>query len=890
MAQARSEPMSAVSALAAIQREQKLPTGEARLDFSSIQQPDPLEQKPPRPGYAYVQFVSAADSPVQIREDMKFLVAVDNFWTEVNNVANSLAGTEGAQYALNAVNPDVVDWNTRVAHIRTVGDYIPVPRRLSPEQLDQMQRGHGSIAVPIVAAPTRQMAKRQFTKRRVRGKTGEGVDRLIQRLKQRAAAKGQQSRTTQQSLRALEAPLTEEEEKRTEYPLADRQVMEEIDIMLMPWLVGYGENVTEEELDATLDFITTKLGQGKYAQSLFAWAHQRAQDFEEGKPSGVPSAVLWPFVRWAVGLSEQAEADRWADVHLRRLPESQLSQEVAFQTAIGDIDRPLFWAECECCKRWRLLGRELSAEESSQPWTCGMPSMETRIIPGGAEVMSQLRKIREQLRNQLLPNDLRADLQKAEKQLCEEMCRLGGDVENDEEARDLMHQYFTVIVQNPKWKQLMERLDTFIEGRQREQTKRIGGWVEETAEEQEPRAPKPTAATLQPEKRHRLRLVISDDSDEDVEDVEEEHKRFATDDSDVEETTGRLSHQKRQERAQIREGRRTRFDKRIRRAVYLGSEDQPEQKLDWALDRLGAVEEDIEALENKPLGEWNDADRRAMKDLSSQEKELKEQIAILKKQVSRDPTFPVQPKMGEQYEVRMLQELAKPEHASGVKYATIAATMNVKEPQTINKLINPRNRLFLGTKTTLGAPTVAIQGRSGIYVSRDFVRTEDDVDRIVRVQREQLKLRLEAAADLRQRLNRILEENEILPYVLGGAFWLLALNYNQPDETLGRLLVKYFPQLSDQPVLVDRLLKAWKEHLDSLQQEHVSATRDLGALIRKRVLPAAEKLDESRTKQAPVIGMRYPWWLLSSPQWMRPVGPKQPVQMSADPEPETESD
>lgn len=646
--------------------------------------------------------------------------------------------------------------------------------------------------------------------------------------------------------------------------------------------------VFHEQIEEAIQFIQTNMNKPGFYQSLLNWAIELSNRDRHT----IGPHVIWPFIHWVEHIIDKSSEH---SATLKKLKYTYRDKEpvetVAFQTVktSGD-DEILNWCACDHCGRFRLVKTPVS-EDNPEPWVCGTEGIDLRGFPDYiTDQMTLIRNVRSQLKNQMLPTEKRASFAAQENKLCQEMCTLLGDEEEDEDARERLEDYFKTVVLNTEWETIMKKTDDIMRGMHD---------LQEEAEESVP-PPKGKASI----KRRKRRILIDDEDDDEHEDKQypdpdtERKEEYEYEyDSDEKERAGILSKDRLKIREQLRQGIGTKYEPAC--SIHMGEEGGVKDDIDYYKCLMEDAKREIHnLLSSKKTESLTEKEKTELKTLQDDIAQWQEIIQEKESLAKHDPNFSKRVPLGEQNDVRILKALSKPEYESGVSYIQIAKDLGAHN-QTINKIINPRGYKFIGVKGSLlgsGIIFLSTSKKDGFYVHRRYVQSPEDVERLIEAQRERERDAFQESK-LRNRLQLVIEQNRILPYILGGAFLLYALNPEITDVSeLKKLTVKYFPGLQQSPEDLDFLIETWKNHLSMLMgqkkktpqeedKDSESDSEDIGIDIgidtetkddpkkmKALLLKAARRLENVRITNEPTYGIRYPWWI-DEVEWIQPVEP-----------------
>jgi hypothetical protein len=540
----------------------------------------------------------------------------------------------------------------------------------------------------------------------------------------------------------------------------------------------------------------------------------------------------------------------------------------------GDVDQGheinLFWATCSECKRWRVLRHEISEKEASK-WTCT-----NTTLGGGMDIRNfddsvkfwfdELRRVRFDLTIQHTPQE-RESLELLQNELESNIHDIAE--EDEESAIERLKEFGQVIVEeNPSYIDAVRQDDDRAIALQRKQ--RSKGFADVSV------------------------------------DVVKNSRRVDVNDK----LTGKSAE-----------------DTKSAHYVSLGGSANDE--IDYMEDVLLQVEQEIaEHLTTLARGKIAHAqsDHSLDKEIAHAQSELKTLLAQSTKlkqlKLSRETSLPNnRAGSNELYVLEAMAELTMPvvvtptadvskltsnveamdvdhqnEEAKVVAFpqkyvlrltdinrfaAQIKEEANTVGPaakidtKSIKAHLNVEEYLFLGATDSIGSSIIPLT--NGLFVPRAIVLGATDVNHIMQELNETF-IDPQTATSIKAKLEQVVLDNEILPYILGGAFLKLAQfeieqakKEQQPasaassastsstsEDKLRSDSEKMLQQHKVPKDKAERIVMAWNQHLESVENR-VGAS-DRITLIKKRVLKPAKAMEMARVKGVVSPIMKYPWW------------------------------
>lgn len=231
---------------------------------------------------------------------------------------------------------------------------------------------------------------------------------------------------------------------------------------------------------------------------------------------------------------------------------------------------------------------------------------------------------------------------------------------------------------------------------------------------------------------------------------------------------------------------------------------------------------------------------------------------------------------------RILEKLK--EYPYGTKYTTLTDAVNAEEgdkkitARRLRSIITPKEYKFLGAHGAYWlAPTIDLIEGSGYYIHRDNVQTQENVDNILAHHSDESVIdavlgTTKQQEKARKRLEAVLEENKLLPYIFGGALSVMAKGANNLDAALREA----YPDIS--PDIIEGLKHAFTLQLNYLRSKELTDEHSKLKYLKDN----AKQYKEVSEGKRPLtdINRGWYWWVGSD---IMPDDPIYPVQTEEQP-------
>jgi len=659
------------------------------------------------------------------------------------------------------------------------------------------------------------------------------------------------------------------------------QIATALNPLLEAMVAAEQEDIPEDVLLSVGDFIAETLSQSGYHRLLRRWARTQLERY--------PPNLVWPVIRWLIDESNRAE-------ELRVFASSSSGEEPVLDEA--DIAFEIHPAEE--CEKWRVIKRALTDEEAKQQWVCCSEAgggMDVRGMPPRVQDLTQeLAQIRERLRFKRLPHEEKQRLQTRQQQICTAMHKI--PEEDTDQAMARLSDFAGRVVDNPIWARAMKKIDEEVKERERvEHSLRdiVAAFPEEgpeasELEEEYEELPETEQKISETERAALERLTHGIGTSEDRA-LLENTKVGATEfvGGSVRDDIDFLEDIIEARAAEIED-----VSAHLHELEYLEREIQESQKLsqDLASDYEGETPERQQEIQGQLTAE--DANRRKIQEELEEKSKKKPQWADelkrlldeqnqdqirlehLRTSKERDPMIPGLVAQGEQNEVFVLQAINQimrdPAYgfvlhhgrdvtpvANQLKIGASDKSLGRNAKDVVFAVLDPDKYNFLGAKKSpIGSATVWLG--KGLFVPRAKIRTQQDVDAAAEDFRKKSKDKDPRVYEaVRQQLQTALEENQILPYILGGAFLTLAeQETKQPGVTPPELSLLIQNKWHIPESEANRVISQWQSHVQNVMQQSARNNTRQGAV--KTILSRAKVMEAMRVSGVVPRGSRVPWW------------------------------
>ncbi len=916
---------------AVLERQEPMPAGQQRLVLRVLPdhsvRPEPWAAElpggaapPHAPGTLVIQLVN-----VPGHENTLIIVRKGQLYEDVNAAINVLKGTAdaGVDYPASLIPPALFDFGTReilgskrvVVPVRCKSDCeAALSRNLPPEAVLEDQ------VIPVEVGEPRPRSGRAAA---LMHPLSTRRDRVPVELGQRRAVIQAAGKKAFRAVSAqYDAELKAHEQKHGTSAAGasaapDPALVAEIEQVVGPLLdVPAGGDIPDDVIDSITQFVSNQLSQNAaYHRALLQWADATLRSGQRDPTS------VWPIIQWLIRQSDEFIEEEATGRQLAETTEEDAvtQDELAFTVVPQRVELP--WAQCDCCNKWRVTRRPLDEGEAAGAWYCHSTAgggMDVRGMPPAVQELARgLQRIRERLRYPHLPSAERKQLERNERELCSRMCNVAPEA-NEDETYARLEQFASSVIETPAWTRFMQAYDAEVDRRERAtrslshllEADASGGEEEDSADMDEVTETKVDTGTE--------KLVKGIGTEADRAALEAGASEYiggrVRDDIDflkdvMEARAGELAHLREQmvaltePRAELTELQASRDE--LQRELDSGTV-TAERKAD-ILQQLPSFAAKIDELEGKvdptaAAGELTKLREEAQKLQAEQDEDVL-RLEQLERTRERDPMIPGVADPGKQNAMFVIQAVAKQPRsvvhyeqdvrpaAEALRQAALGTGFGATAKDVVFAAMDPDKYQFLGArKSPLGSMTGKLG--KGYFALRHAIRTPADVEQAVKDLHALVPTATASYLDAaREVLQRMYQENQVLPYVLGGAFGQLA---NQslragPDAAVPReqqvALLRTGWGL-DEPT-TQALLAQWDRHLAAVQEQHKYTPVQALKLIAR----GAQSLETMRSSGQVARGTRAPWWTATQfpvvpPQSAPPAEVAAPVAMDVEPVPE----